>query len=334
VKRYSGRTPCCAGIDQFVFDLPPDTPTGCYVPVTIRAGGVLSNDTTLSISTDGQACSDPAETTSAALRQGGKLGAAVVVRDRRRLPSGGTVIADIAFATFSEESGGPWAYHPDYVSPPPGTCLVSARRGALYETSAVYGGAPSVRSLNAGEQLTIVTGAGDRVIPQRSGPHPGYLGYLGPLETDFDPASVLLNASGAVRLTSAGGADLGGFNVTMQMPSSPNWNLAQTTIDRSQPLTLTWSGAGENDQVWVTGGASDPAQDAAVVFSCSVPMGQNSFTVGTEVLSRLPATLPASARVDGFLSIAARRPSALSIDGLNGGTVSAVSGASTSVEYQ
>jgi hypothetical protein len=160
------------------------------------------------------------------------------------------------------------------------------------------------------------------------------LGYVGPLETDFDPASVLLNASGAVRLTSAGGADLSGFDVTLQMPDPPSWNLGQTTIDRTQPLTLTWSGAGENDQVWITGGASDPAQDAAVVFSCQVAAGQDSFTIGSEVLGRLPATLPVSARTEGFLSIAARRPGALSIESLNGGTVSAVSGASTSVEYQ
>src|ERR1700736_4376131 len=39
---YSGRSPCCAGLDQIVFTVPPDAPSGCYVPVTVRTEGSIS----------------------------------------------------------------------------------------------------------------------------------------------------------------------------------------------------------------------------------------------------------------------------------------------------
>ena len=58
--RYGGRTPCCSGVDQFVFDTPEDAPEGCYVPVQVRVGGVaVSNTVTMAIQKDGEPCSEP-----------------------------------------------------------------------------------------------------------------------------------------------------------------------------------------------------------------------------------------------------------------------------------
>lgn len=54
---YSGRSPCCSGVDQIVMTLPSNVPLGCWVPVTVNAGGVVSNTATLAIAA---ACSDPA----------------------------------------------------------------------------------------------------------------------------------------------------------------------------------------------------------------------------------------------------------------------------------
>ncbi len=30
---YSGRTPCCSGVDQIAFVVPANAPQGCWVPV-------------------------------------------------------------------------------------------------------------------------------------------------------------------------------------------------------------------------------------------------------------------------------------------------------------
>ena len=59
VKLYSGRAPCCAGLDQIVFQVPADAPAGCYVPVQVRtAGSNMSNTVTMAIDDGGQPCSD------------------------------------------------------------------------------------------------------------------------------------------------------------------------------------------------------------------------------------------------------------------------------------
>ena len=55
---YAGRSGCCAGLDQIVFQVPSTVPLGCLVPVAVRAGGVVSNFTTIPIATGGQNCSD------------------------------------------------------------------------------------------------------------------------------------------------------------------------------------------------------------------------------------------------------------------------------------
>ncbi len=55
--QYSGRTPCCAGIDQIVFTLPSNAPQGCWVPVYVRtAGSIVSNVVTMAITPDGSSC--------------------------------------------------------------------------------------------------------------------------------------------------------------------------------------------------------------------------------------------------------------------------------------
>src|SRR5580698_156848 len=56
---YSGRAPCCAGIDQIVATVPKNAPLGCWVPVSINASGVVSNTATMAIAAPGAtSCSD------------------------------------------------------------------------------------------------------------------------------------------------------------------------------------------------------------------------------------------------------------------------------------
>ena len=41
VNLYSGRAPCCSGVDQIVATLPANVPLGCWVPVSINAAPTL-----------------------------------------------------------------------------------------------------------------------------------------------------------------------------------------------------------------------------------------------------------------------------------------------------
>ena len=57
---YAGRSGCCAGLDQITFQVPSTVPLGCFVPIAVRSGGVVSNFTTIPIATGSQNCSDAA----------------------------------------------------------------------------------------------------------------------------------------------------------------------------------------------------------------------------------------------------------------------------------
>jgi hypothetical protein len=76
---YHGRSACCAGLDQINFQVPAGV-DGCYVPVSVRDGGVISNFTTISVSSDGQVCSDPTGFSASDLQK--------IAHRRRKLKAG------------------------------------------------------------------------------------------------------------------------------------------------------------------------------------------------------------------------------------------------------
>ncbi|MEO8131115.1 MAG: hypothetical protein ABI822_28710, partial [Bryobacteraceae bacterium] len=54
---YAGRSGCCAGLDQIVFEA-PEGPRSCFVPVSIRTAGGSSNFVTLPVSGGGEPCAN------------------------------------------------------------------------------------------------------------------------------------------------------------------------------------------------------------------------------------------------------------------------------------
>jgi uncharacterized protein (TIGR03437 family) len=58
---YAGRTACCAGVDQINFTVPAGV-SGCYVPVVVSSGGMLSNFVSLAVNINGGPCSDTGPT--------------------------------------------------------------------------------------------------------------------------------------------------------------------------------------------------------------------------------------------------------------------------------
>ena len=64
---------CCAGIDQIVFTI-PDGVQGCYVPLVVKNGNNVSNYTSIAVSQNGGACSDPFGYTSSELSTAANTG--------------------------------------------------------------------------------------------------------------------------------------------------------------------------------------------------------------------------------------------------------------------
>lgn len=56
---YKGRSGCCSGIDQ-IFFVVPEGVAGCYVPVVVKIGDIVSNFSTIAVAPAGASvCSDP-----------------------------------------------------------------------------------------------------------------------------------------------------------------------------------------------------------------------------------------------------------------------------------
>lgn len=295
-KLYSGRSSQFAGVDQIIFEIPANAPTGCYVPVQVRAGAVVSNTVTMAIQAEGQECNDPHNLALTSFRQGGRLGAIFLSRfdHQHRYENGHAVdmIVDQAAVTFREESGGQWAFSRVFSLPPVGSCHAYSGTGNVLRGDPLPGTAPSVRPLDAGAQLTITSGAGNLPIPRSKNQTSFYTKVLGrDSELDEAPAR-FFNDSGESRVAIAGGADVSAFEVSVASAAPPRWiNRDQAaTVSRSQGLEVRWEAAANYETVAIAGGAVDVPTNASGYFYCLAPAQPGRFVVPAEVLANLPAT--------------------------------------------
>ena len=75
-------------------------------------------------------------------------------------------------------------------------------------------------------------------------------------------------------------------------------------IPRTQPLTLTWTGADSaTESVIIFGSSASPSAGSGAIFFCSAPAGAGSFTVPARILSALPASGTAPEGPVGFLAV-------------------------------
>ena len=99
---------------------------------------------------------------------------------------------------------------------------------------------------------------------------------------------------GVYTVAGTGGNDVGPFTAVLNISDSLVWTnkAAIGPIDRTRPLTLTWSGVAAGSVL--IGGFSHNSGDAAL-FSCVEDARQGTFTIPSFVLSALPPTAGASA---------------------------------------
>jgi len=310
-KLYSGRAPCCSGVDQIVFEVPADAPTGCNVPVQIKVASTYSNMVTMAINADGSPCSDAMNPFSEVISKGGKGGVIFLGRgnalaqlqaDQPPLD----LTLDLGLGLFQESTAqGDLSFNPLFSLPPVGTCttytgsldlgqlLGAGLGGEIPGQESVLG-----RELDAGKELTV-TGPKGNSIPmpkldaeENKGPYVGLLGGSIPLEGAQALPPFL--DGGRYTVSGPGGKEVGAFKATIDIPSPMQWtNRDQITqVVRSSGLTLTWSGGDPNSQrVLIAGGATDQKSKASGGFFCFVPAAGRSFSVPPSVLGNLPASV-------------------------------------------
>jgi len=225
--------------------------------------------------------------------------------------------------------GGPFAFSPLLSTPPPGTCAVYPGVGDFMSTGKIAE-APAP-TLDAGSQLVIAGPGGQKNVTLVSGGAP--LGSFLPLYSL--PNQLFLNP-GKYTVSGHGGTDIGQLNATVTVPSPFNWtNRDQiTTVDRSEPLTLTWSGAPSGESVVIFGADSDLRTNSSAVFVCLAAAGSNSFSIPPEVLQAIPVTQPNVLASKSVLYLMSTNPVSFTAKGLDTGAAAAVYGTGKTVVFQ
>ncbi len=269
--QYRGRSGCCTGDDQIVFVVPPGV-EGCFVPVYVQIGSVTSNFVSMSIGNGGSPCSDPglsADLLQVANKNGGlRLGQLYVSRAGGEFAGGAAPFEvgslDAPFFKFPLALLGSGAVKA-------GFCTVNQQTSIPLS--------PNIIGLDAGK-ISVSSPGGQYDL---------FLLVKGDYILNFDPAlpTAKANVSGTLKagtytFTGSGGADVGPFAASIDFPGSFQWDhTANASVDRTQPLPITWTGGNAGGIVTISGvsfAANDPVVGPiGAVFSCAADATSGSF---------------------------------------------------------
>ena len=340
-KLYSGRTPCCSGVDQVVFTIPSDAPSGCFVPVQVRvAGNAVSNAVTMAIDPRNGPCSDSANPFSQAFVSGQNTGLAMVLRRSIHVDIGDEppydATLDEALGHFRANAGGDRPFEPALALPPPGSCTVYNVSGDLMDDAGLF--STLGRDLDAGN-VSVRGSKGTATLTRldtvNSLFYANLLGSTGLLPAGLGPAPLFLDP-GAVQIIGAGGPEVGAFNASVTVGPTVTWtNRDQlSTINRAQGLTVNWTGTAAGGIV-VDGVSFDVPTNASGAFLCLAPAGATSFTVPPYVLAGLPPSRDDTLQSRAFIELlSAPAPVSFTAQGLDSGAAFYLSLAVKSVLIQ
>jgi len=286
---YWGRSPGSVALDQINFTIPANAPLGCNVSVIVETMNgstpVVSNGPTISIAaTDGATCSDPTEAfpysitskTSAKVMYINVSQTAQVSGSNQTTTSSSATglffsVNQSQLAAFAASSLQSIDYQPSY-----GSCYVG-----FNSNPTANGGLSGVTILNAGAALTLTPPSGPAVVlaSQTGGTYGSATG------TTALPSGSWMFSNGT------GGSGVGPLNFTFNMPQQIVWtnrsSVANSTITRASPLTITWTGGDANGYVDIQG--STQSGIYYVGFECTAPTSAGQFTIPASAMLGLPA---------------------------------------------
>ncbi len=286
---YSGRSPCCSGVDQIIATVPANAPAGCWVPVTVNAGGVVSNTTTIAIAAAGaRACDDPGNPLSTLVRTPGTQ----AFIHMERVDSIGNVdfspadtkITDNLYSRFYIRPNSPFNFDPNMSYPPAGTCLVHQTSGDAFYTNSLRGVLPASASLSPQPKQTYNNGTQALTF---SPPLSYFLSMMGGSFEATPFAMNLLDSNGSFTI------DPGGAN-QMVLPLSPepapDWARpnAIIVIPRSAQLALTFTPGDAAAPTAIVLYSFAAATNSTVEVQCLAPPGASTFTISPDSLANLP----------------------------------------------
>ncbi len=288
--QYQGRS-TAAGQDQVNFVIP--NISGCYVPVFVKIGNVVSNTVSMAISANAGMCTDalsfsgldPAYVKAHGLKQG-YVG---VNWTTSKLPFIGDQVSNNASGSFF---GYDWARllqsRGQFGVSTYGSCTILPFRGAGPTNPD-----PAPDALDAGN-LTL-TGPDSVVRPFVSSAKGSYSISTLPFTT---------NPSGNFTVAGQGGANVGAFSASLTLPQAFVWTNvdAITQVTRANGVTINWTGGA--GVVNISGfSMTESPQQAGAMFLCIEQASKGTFTVPPAVLLALPVSASSSGFPEGSLTV-------------------------------
>jgi uncharacterized protein (TIGR03437 family) len=355
---YYGRSPCCGGLDQIQFQVPPNV-TGCDVPLAVQVGNVVSNFVSVAVSSSSGSCSDfngiPIAHFANLDNQGtistGYLGISRLVSTRVQTfvdaspPETYAVTSSTDFAYANFES---YPFSTFSLTEFPlqivnvGACAVYTLGSAAVQGPPFQVATPTVNplpgvALDAGSTITLSGPNGSQQLTPLPSPFPGDVGNYGAALGE-SPGALYLTPGSAYTITGQGGKNVGPFTVDLEMPQSLTWTNQSSisNITRANGVTLTWSGADPAGYVIISGWS---VGDGASGFNCTVAPSAGQFEVPPIVLLALPPTYTinddGTQFPEAYLEIGiVTKPSAFAASGLGIAQATASYSISQSVLYQ
>lgn len=297
---YRGRSGCCAGIDQIIFEIPAGI-EGCQVPVNIEAGGVSSNFGSIAIAASGTCRGAQRLPPVSGARPDFRFGLTILIDGFGSvlLPSALDDYVRLAFFQRGRVEGdveAPLHAFEANAEVPPGLC--SVRYGVEFPPQPEQ---PNQVAMDAGTDIGITGPGGTFRIAQSELNARRY----------EDPRRVVIPA-GRYRISNGpGGRDVGPFGfdtelITLRMLSR------RERIPRSEDLRVTWDYQGPPEHLLTVFGSSRGACGRELIsFSCVAHAGDGEFRVPARILSLLPPSTSIFGVSNGALNISTVTPGGL-----------------------
>ena len=290
-KLYAGRAPCCSGVDQLVVTVPASAPLGCWVPLTISAGGVISNTATIAISAPGSsACDDLGNPLSKLARTPGPQ--AFIHLERvdsiENLDSATPVhkTLDKLYSRFYTRPESPFHFDPYLSYPPPGTCLVHQASGDAAATKTFRGTLPSGASQLGQPRQTYNNGTQSLSFTPKGSFFSSTLGGT------VDSATVAMNLLGANATFTVDPAGANEKVVPLTPVAPPVWSRPNgiLAIPRNAGFPITFTPGDPAASIMILLYSYSAVTNTTVEVQCLVPPGASNFTIPADSLANLPPT--------------------------------------------
>jgi hypothetical protein len=312
------------------------------VPVAVQTGDKVSNFATIAVA-NGGACTDPngftGSTISGLTGSTAKIGALSLIRTSAKITAQGMTITsntDTGSGVFQQydvtqlqASNAAFANITAV-----GSCYVINSKSTSGQTPTV----PLSTGLNAGTFINVKGPNGAKQMMPSNNIVGYYSGTFGTSQVipNLPPGITIpgqtppyLEAGAYTVDNGAGGPDVGGFTASLTLKTPLTWvnQDAITQVNRSQGVSVTWSGGDPAGTVYIAGSSSAKVGNDTYTgtFYCTAPVSAGQFTVPNIVTLSLPASSTtgagAAAVPGGALFVGTTVTSSFTAPGINLGTI-------------